>query len=546
MNWLDRLIRSERRAWCVLTAYALVSRLPLLTYPKACDDEQVYAVVAIEMLHGGQPYISAVERKPPFLFYVYDAILRMAGPHNYFALHLACLLWVLATMASLYVIMRHCFNARTGFIAALFYAVFSAWADYSNLALNGEIMMNLSVVAALAVAFREPHSRLRPELLMAGALVAVAFLLKQPSVVAMLSLVVYLWHPTYRRRARLNRLHVAAQSLLVLLGFAGVLLLSGYWLHRLGILGEAWYWSIANHANPLGPTTWFFWHKLPLVGTWFVGESMPLLALAGWSIAAGVRNSKTWESQRPEFAACVVLLLASAWGVAYNGQFNFHYFLQLTPALALLAAPIASEIASGQRNSGLRILQPRFVAAWIGLTALLFFVVDTIGLSRNRGPHESAVYVRRHSQPTDRIFMWGQGTQQTGVYLDAERRPASRYIASFPLNGLIFGLAGTDTSARIVPGSWDRLRTDFERHPPKFIIDCHAVRDGLYFRITDYPYLRNLLATQYQLVLRAKDGIVYERTDAGSKSNQRMAATARTRPSRALNSIALPRDGSRG
>jgi len=170
-----------------------------------------------------------------------------------------------------------------------------------------------------------------------------------------------------------------------------------------------------------------------------------------------------------------------------------------------------------------RVLRPRFLTTWIACCALLFLVVDTIGLSRNRSPHESAVYVRAHSQPTDRVFMWGQGTQQTGIYLDAERRPASRYIASFPLNGLIFGLVGVDTRDRIVPRSWDHLRNEFQRHPPKFIIDCHEVRDGPYFKIRDYPYLRDLLATRYKFVLRAKDGIVYERIDIAARVDAKLA-----------------------
>jgi len=188
--------------------------------------------------------------------------------------------------------------------------------------------------------------------------------------------------------------------------------------------------------------------------------------------------------------------------------------LQLTPALVLLGAPVVSELVTGKRKSRLLVLRPRVLATWIACCALLFLVVDAIGLSRNRGPHESAVYVRQHSLPTDRIFMWGQGTQQTGIYLDAERRPASRYIASFPLNGLVFGLVGIDTHDRIVPGSWEHLQADFQRQMPKFIIDCHEIRDGQYFKIRDYPYLSDLLATKYRYVLRAKDGIVYQRISA--------------------------------
>src|SRR5438105_3289709 len=74
LGWFRQLTGSPARAWAFLVLFTLVTRLPLLTYPKACDDEQVYNVVAIEMLNGGRPYIDAVERKPPLLFYLYDGI----------------------------------------------------------------------------------------------------------------------------------------------------------------------------------------------------------------------------------------------------------------------------------------------------------------------------------------------------------------------------------------------------------------------------------------------------------------------------------------
>src|SRR3979409_1943001 len=75
--------RISWRSHGLLALFAWVTRLPLLAYPKACDDEQVYAVVAMEMLRGGRPYIDAVERKPPLLFYLYEGLFRLGGAYNY-------------------------------------------------------------------------------------------------------------------------------------------------------------------------------------------------------------------------------------------------------------------------------------------------------------------------------------------------------------------------------------------------------------------------------------------------------------------------------
>ena len=80
--------------------------------------------------------------------------LGLFGERNYFALHFGALLWTLATMALLATIVRRLVDVRTGCVAAGLYAVFSAWANYTNLAFNGELLMNLPVVAAFAIAMR--------------------------------------------------------------------------------------------------------------------------------------------------------------------------------------------------------------------------------------------------------------------------------------------------------------------------------------------------------------------------------------------------------
>src|SRR5438045_6942925 len=95
----------------ILIAFALViltvaTRLPSLLYLQPIDDEAVYSVVANEIVDGGRPYVDAVERKPPLLFWTYAAIFKLAGKFNWKVLHAIALVWTLATMAGLYVIGR--------------------------------------------------------------------------------------------------------------------------------------------------------------------------------------------------------------------------------------------------------------------------------------------------------------------------------------------------------------------------------------------------------------------------------------------------------
>src|SRR5882724_3565382 len=83
---------------------AIVIRLPSMVHPQAIDSEAMYSVVANEIVDGGRPYVDAVERKPPLLFWTYAAIFKVAGEFNWKALHIVALVWTLCAMAGLYVI----------------------------------------------------------------------------------------------------------------------------------------------------------------------------------------------------------------------------------------------------------------------------------------------------------------------------------------------------------------------------------------------------------------------------------------------------------
>ena len=65
----------------------VVTRLPALVHPQAIDDEETYSVVGNVIVDGGRPYVDAVERKPPLLFWTYAAVVEAAGKYNWKALH---------------------------------------------------------------------------------------------------------------------------------------------------------------------------------------------------------------------------------------------------------------------------------------------------------------------------------------------------------------------------------------------------------------------------------------------------------------------------
>src|SRR6266853_3293363 len=231
-------------------------RLPSLVHPEPIDSEAMYSVVANEIVEGGRPYADAVERKPPLLFWTYAAVFKVAGEFNWKALHIVALVWTLCAMAGLYVIGRELFDRNTGLIAALFYAVFQPWWTWKTLAFDGEMIMNLPIILAWAIAFRRGSSRLRPELFVAGALLGAAFLLKQPAAIAAVPLGIYLLLPSYRASRGFTPTNSIIQAAILTGGFFAALGLIAILLQEQGVLREAVYWTIAGNDVPH-----VFWQK---------------------------------------------------------------------------------------------------------------------------------------------------------------------------------------------------------------------------------------------------------------------------------------------
>ena len=191
---------------------------------------------------------------------------------------------------------------------------------------------------------------MRPELLAAGALLCAGFLLKQPAAIAAVPLGIYLLLPSYRRSRGLNPIASITQAATLTAGFLGVLGVAALVLQVQGILGDAFYWTITDHSIPH-----VFWAKGILNTLAFIGACLPLLIGA----AMAYRDDRgLWLSKSAERTALFGLLVASAIGTAAGGRFFTHYYIQLIPPLALLAAPHYAELWSGRRQPRHWLLRP--------------------------------------------------------------------------------------------------------------------------------------------------------------------------------------------
>src|SRR6476620_8629021 len=493
-------LRQFRFAALGIILLTVVIRLPSLLHPQPIDSEEMYSVVANEIVDGGRPYADAVERKPPLLFWMYAAVFKVAGEFNWKALHIVALVWTLCAMAGLYVIGFELFDGNTGLIAAFLYSVFQPWWTWKTLSFDGEMIMNLPIILAWAIAFGRGSSRWRPELFVAGALLGMAFLLKQPAAIAAVPLGIYLLLPSYRASRSLTRIDSIIQATTLTSGFFAVVGLVTIVLWKQGILRDAFYWTISDHDVPH-----VFWKKGIFLTLAFIVVCWPLVVGA---IMACRDKSEIWAAKAAERTALLGLLSASAIGTAAGARFYPHYYIQLIPPLALLAAPYYARLWSGTIQPPHWLLRPRVTYAWLALTIVFFSIKHWTGLASLREPSEAGQYLFTLSNPEDRIFVWGQ---KMNIYLEAHRRPASRYITTFPLTGYIFGgpIPGFDTRSRILPGAWSILEQDFARHPPTYIVDVQPDRKSAHYPVKDFPILAKLLAERYEPVVYTGEGVIY-------------------------------------
>jgi 4-amino-4-deoxy-L-arabinose transferase-like glycosyltransferase len=501
---LTRSFRQFQFAALGIVLLTVVTRLPSLLDPSPITDEAIYSVVANEIVDGGRPYVDAVDRKPPLLFWTYAAVFEAAGKFNWRALHAVALVWTLCTMAGLYMIGKRLFDCETGLIAALLYGVFQPWAisNNDNLAFNGELLINLPIVWAWAIAFGRGSSRARPELIAAGALLCAAFLLKQPAAVAAVPLGIYLLLPSYRASRSLTRTASVAHAAMLTGGFFGALGLVAMALREQGILREAFYWTLIHHSASHD----VFWNQGIVRTLQFAGVCWPLILGAGM---AYWNDRCVWADKTSERTALLGLLAASAIGAAAGGRFYHHYYIQLIPPLALLAAPHYARLWSGRTQPRNWLLRPRVTYAWLALAAAWFSIMHWHwrGLASRYEPCETARYLSEHSAPDDRVFVWGN---KATIYLEARRRPACRYIHTVALTRHVFG-EGFLHIDRILPGAWETLEQDFAKHPPAYIVDLQYSDSPQQYPVRDFPILARLLEERYRLVTRTAEGVIYRR-----------------------------------
>ena len=431
-------------------------------------DEAFVATEARVLVGGGRLYVDVVDRKPPLLPLVYEAIGRVGGTGSLFPVHFASV--VCASIAALMV----------GDIARLRWGHGAAWAAsllcagalaglplVDSQAAGFEVFALVPVVGAVWLAQRG-----RP--LLAGISVGLAALTLQVGLAAAVPVSILVWRSGRARSAALAALGTIATGGLGVVAFGG---------------GRVVFWVLAaskNYVDPNGSGPLIVHTALDMGRLFIVGSGVVLL-LAFTHLRAWRADADLWT-----------WLLAATAAAAASLQFLPHYTLLLDPPLALLAAGALA----GRSGGALRT----WTIASLGVAVVLAVQAGTSHpaiLDRDR--HVAAA-VDAHSTPSQSVVIWGQEPE---LYWNANRAPATRFLTA----GFLTGYSPSRSAAsigirRAVPGSWTALVQDLQQSPPALIVD---VTPNNAIGARRYPPLEAILSADYRPIQRVDGSVLYAR-----------------------------------
>jgi len=481
----------------VIIALVVILRGPTLLPSISLTDEDYYSTIASDILDGGKVYHTAVDTKPPGMYYIYAGVFRIAGRNNLLAVHLLAIFVVTATALVVRRIGARVADQWAGAWSGIGYALFvHAYLPGDTLAANTEIFASLLLsLSILAFLHGEKEARWS-WMFLSGMLVGAATLIRQPSAVnvgVMLGCLVYACLiPCTQTWGNILR---AGSGIVA--GFVAPIAGLALYYESQGNLHDAynWAWVFAIHYVESETTVLYVLEHL---------VTIHFSVLLSWGLLCyfGIRQViASLKSLRHATTGSTTAVLLILWlGVTYltifiGWRFPGHYHLTVLPPLSILAGQAFSHFVAQQRSSP----QPHWRFVRIGIIGaaavpIIAFFIMAFGL-RKQTLHFLPIVqgIIERTGPTDRIFVWGS---HPIFYSLSGRRLATRFVSCTHLVGAYAKrpLEIKDKGQSVIPGSWEMFRSDWEMHPPVLIIDASTMdSDWSGLPMTRYSALRAYL-----------------------------------------------------
>lgn len=432
----SRSPRTIRIAAVAVIILVTAIRIRLLPMPLERDEGE-FAYMGQLILQGIPPYELAYSMKLPGVFVIYGAVMAVFG-QSPAAVHVGLLLVNLTACALIFLLGRRLWDASTGMVAAATYAVLSVDPSVMGTAAHATQFVVPAALGGLLLLLGGLDSRRTSTLFWSGTLLGSAFVIKQHAVMFPIFAGGYLLYQlagTQRMPARA----IAKAMGAFILGAAAPFAATCLALWRAGVFDRFWFWTF-DYARQYAT-------EVPLSVGLKVLMGMHRIAFGPWAglwVLAGVGMVVLFADRRNRINALFVtgLLLFSLLAVCPGFYLREHYFVQMLPAVSLLAALAI--------NWSSRLLRRRYILTAIPvivlITAAAFPMLQHRGLYFESTPAEAcrriyqsnpfeesleiASYIREHSSPGDRIAVLGSEPQ---IYFYTQRLSATGYLYTYGL-----------------------------------------------------------------------------------------------------------------
>ncbi len=496
----------------VIIALVVILRSPTLLPSMYLGDEAYYGTIANDILDGGTVYRTAVDTKPPGMYYIYAGVFQLAGRNNLRAVHLLAIFVVAATALLLRRIGARVADDWAGAWAGIGYALFvHAYLPRDTLGANSEIFASLPLVLSVLVFLQGEEKAGWDWMFLSGALVGSATLIRQPSAVnlgVMLACLAYAW--LILRTHSFGRVLAAGSG--VVTGFIAVIAGLACYYQWQGNLHDAYLWAWAFAIRYVESETTFLFVLERLV-------TVHLTVILAWGllwyfgIRQVVETLRSFRHTKPVSTEAILLIL---WlGLTYvtifiGWRFPGHYHLAVLPPLSILAGQAFSRFVAKQRRS------PQLRWRWIrtgivgaaSVPAIGFLIVAFATRTKELDFLPIVQQIVERTSRSDHIFVWGSYPQ---LYSFSDRRMATRFVSCTQLVGAYANRPRDvkDRAESVIAGSWEMFRADWEAHPPVLIIDMSGL-DWATHPITRYPVLRAYL-NEYRVESVINGATIYRR-----------------------------------
>ncbi len=422
----------------LILAMVAAIRIRLLDMPLERDEGE-FAYGGQMLLQGLSPYKEAynVTLKLPGTCVAYALIMEAFGQTTV-GIHAGLILVNLTTVVFVFLLMKRMGGDGAGVVAAGTYALLSISPPTFGLAAHATHFVLLPALAGIFLLQNLDEHTSAARIFFAGLLLGLAFLMKQTGAAFGLFAAAWVVWCELSSGQRLWR-RLAARLAWLALGGLLPFLLTCFIIVRAGDFHQFWLWTFQYaYAHSVALTTFAQDIKILVSMAVLLSKAAPILwglAVLGLILLFCEPSLRRWRVFIVGFAFFSCVAVWPGW--------REHYFIQLFPAMGLLAA-VAFHVASGFL-ARLKFRLPAAALPFLVFAALspliqwsdIYFRLTPVQACRaiyGGSPFPESVevgrYLAAHCPPVARIAVLGSEPE---IYFYSHRRSATGYICTYPL-----------------------------------------------------------------------------------------------------------------